>query len=232
MNRLPDNCVRGRIRRYIERHADKLGGDVLEIGSRMTNPSTWWIVNRDLAMGQWTGMDMQPGHGVDVVADMHNLPPEWAGRFSGVLCSEVLEHVARPWVALPKLRAVIRPGGWAIFTTLFAFPEHGFPDDYYRYSQSGLRLLLEDAHQQSGLRACYAKVFHDNTASRPALEKLGFDALDICPAPPNADEMFYRWGGAQSRENSVEELRTLFERMGAETRVAMPLSLSDARRRS
>ena len=145
MNRLPDNCVRGRIRRYIERHADKLGGDVLEIGSRMTNPAAWWIVNRDLARGRWTGMDMQPGHGVDIVADMHNLPQEWAGRFSGVLCSEVLEHVARPWVALPKLRAVMQPGGWAIFTTLFAFPEHGFPDDYYRYSQSGLRLLLEDA---------------------------------------------------------------------------------------
>jgi hypothetical protein len=35
--KLPDNCVRGRIRRYIERHADKLGDDVLEVGSRMTN---------------------------------------------------------------------------------------------------------------------------------------------------------------------------------------------------
>ena len=143
--RLPDNCVRGRIRRFIERHADKLGDDVLEVGSRMTNASTWWIVNRDLAQGKWTGMDMQPGHGVDVVADMHDMPAEWDGRFSGVLCSEVLEHVARPWVALPKLRAVIRPGGWLVVTTLFAFPEHGFPDDYYRYSRSGLALLLGDA---------------------------------------------------------------------------------------
>ncbi|WP_206431673.1 hypothetical protein, partial [Bacillus sp. 2A25] len=26
-----------------------------------------------------------------------------------------------------------------------AFPEHGYPDDYFRYSQSGLRLLLADA---------------------------------------------------------------------------------------
>lgn len=145
MPKLPDNCVRGRIRRYIERHADKLGDDVLEVGSRMTNPGCWWIVNRDLAKGKWLGIDMQPGHGVDQVADIHNLPPEWAGRFSGVLCSEVLEHVSRPWVALPKLREVIRPGGWAIFTTLFAFPEHGFPDDFYRYTRSGLELLLKDA---------------------------------------------------------------------------------------
>ena len=30
-------------------------------------------------------------------------------------------------------------------TTLFAFPEHGFPDDFYRYTRSGLAGLLEDA---------------------------------------------------------------------------------------
>lgn len=143
--KLPEASVRGRIRRYIERHADKLGDDVLEVGSRMTNPEAWWIVNRDLARGAWLGVDMQPGPGVDQVVDMHQPPAAWRGRFSGVLCSEVLEHVARPWIALPKLREVIRPGGWAVFTTLFAFPEHGFPSDYYRYSRQGLALLLEDA---------------------------------------------------------------------------------------
>jgi SAM-dependent methyltransferase len=111
----------------------------------MVVPGAWWIVNRDLAMGLWTGIDMLDGEAVDRVADIHDLPAEWAGRFSGVLCSEVLEHVARPWVALPKLREVIRPGGWLVVTTLTSFPIHGFPDDYYRYTPSGLRLLLEDA---------------------------------------------------------------------------------------
>lgn len=146
MNRkLPPNCVRGRIRQFIERHADKLGDEVLEVGSRITIKEAWWIVNRDLARGNWTGMDMQPGHGVDVVADLHELPQEWTGKFTGVLCSEVLEHVAEPWVALPEIRRVVRPGGFAIFTTLFAFPEHGFPDDYWRYTTSGLTRLLRSA---------------------------------------------------------------------------------------
>lgn len=145
MKALPVDSVRGRIRAFIERHAHLLGDDVLEVGSRMTTPDAWWINNRDLASGQWLGMDMQSGHGVDVVADLRRLPAEWQGRFSGVLCSEVLEHVARPWLALPALRQVIRPGGWVVVTTLFSFPEHGFPDDYYRYTSSGLTLLLEDA---------------------------------------------------------------------------------------
>ncbi len=142
---LPINSVRGQIRHFIERHADKLGDDVLEVGSRLTNADAWWIINRDLAKGKWTGIDMQEGHGVDQVVDIHNPPAEWTGRFSGVLCSEVLEHVARPWLALPKLREIMQPGGWMVVTTLTSFPIHGFPDDFYRYTPSGLKLLLEDA---------------------------------------------------------------------------------------
>lgn len=143
--KLPINSVRGRIRNFIETHADKLGENVLEIGSRMTNQNAWWIINHDLAKGEWTGCDMQEGYGVDVVADMHNPPKEWQGKFSGILCSEVLEHIARPHIMLPKIKELLQPNGFIIITTLFAFPEHGFPDDYFRYSRSGLKLLLEDA---------------------------------------------------------------------------------------
>lgn len=142
---LPYNSVRGRIRSYVVRHAADLGEDVLEVGSRIHDPAAWWCTNRDLAAGRWTGIDMQSGDGVDQVADIHDLPADWSGRFTGIVCSEVLEHVARPWLALPELRRVLQPGGLLVITTLFAFPEHGYPDDYYRYSRSGLALLLADA---------------------------------------------------------------------------------------
>ena len=145
MRRAPMTSVRGPIRDWIERHAEGLGDDVLEVGSRQHVPDAWWVINRDLARGQWTGMDMQEGAGVDVVADLHALPEEWAGRFTGVVLSEVLEHVARPWVALPSLHAVMQPGALLIVTVPSCFPIHAFPDDYYRYSESGLRVLLEDS---------------------------------------------------------------------------------------
>jgi len=139
---MPPDSVRGRIRRYIEAHASKLGGNVLEVGSRLHNPEAWYLVNRDLGAGYWTGIDMQPGLGVDAVQDIHALPAGWSERYTGVLCSEVLEHVARPWVALPELRRVIEPGGWIIVTTLLTFHIHGYPNDYYRYTAEGLRELL------------------------------------------------------------------------------------------
>lgn len=143
--KLPANSIRGSIRNWIEKHADALGDDVLEIGSRVHTPTAWWIDNRYLAKGKWTGIDLQPGQNVDAVVDIHNMPTEWRGRFTGVLCSEVLEHVARPWVALPKVAEAMASGGAIIVTVPFCFPEHNYPSDYYRYTCSGLRLLLEDA---------------------------------------------------------------------------------------
>lgn len=137
--------VRGPIRAWIEKHAPRLGDDVLEVGSRMSFPDAWWINNRDLAVGKWTGIDMQPGHNVDTVADIEMLPKCWEGRFTGALCCEVLEHVKRPWKAVSELRRAVRPGGLCIFTVPSCFPLHSFPDDYWRISESGIRLLLEDA---------------------------------------------------------------------------------------
>ena len=125
-------------------HADKLGADVLEVGSRQ-HGGAWWVNNRDLEQGRWTGLDMQDGPGVDVVADVLAMPDEWAGRFSAVLCSEVLEHLRYPLASLQAMRIVIEPGGWIIVTTLTAFPIHGFPDDYWRFTESGLSLMLRDA---------------------------------------------------------------------------------------
>lgn len=145
MNKMPISSVRGRVRSWIEANSHRLGDNVLEVGSRRSNPGAWWCDNRDLARGQWLGVDMQAGAGVDAVhhaEDLYRIYPE---QFTGVLCSEVLEHVRRPWKALGSLHNTLKPGGWIVITTLTAFPIHGFPDDYWRFTENGLALLLQDA---------------------------------------------------------------------------------------
>lgn len=89
---------------------------------------------------------------------------------------------------------------------------------------AAVRLLLADAYDRQGMRACYAKVFEDNTPSRRALARLGFEALDFRAAPPHDDELLYRSGPPQGRRDTVESLRRLLARMGSETRVAVPHS--------
>lgn len=146
MPHLPINSVRGPVRGWLSAFQHLLAGDVLEVGSRRPS-SAWWADNRSLAFpgARWLGLDMQPGDGVDVVGDVHKLPEDWSSRFDTVVCSEVLEHVERPWVALPELARVTKPGGHLIVTAPFCFPVHAYPSDYFRYTMEGLRVLMQDA---------------------------------------------------------------------------------------
>jgi SAM-dependent methyltransferase len=66
-------------------------------------------------------------------------------RFEGVLCSQVLEHIFSPTDFLGEIRRVLRPNGWLLLTTPFAWDEHSQPDDFARYSSFGLRHVLEKA---------------------------------------------------------------------------------------
>lgn len=174
MNSLPPNSVRGRIRSFIASRAEFLGGDVIEFGARRHNAAAWWTSCRDLACGEWLCTDLQAGENVDQVHDLEAAPPdEWRGRFSGALCSEVLEHVRAPQKALANIAGVLRPGGALIVTTLTAFPIHAFPNDYRRWTEAGLRAELEDAGFSSIETAAAGSVeFHLNDHGEPGLTRL------------------------------------------------------------
>lgn len=147
MKTLPPDSVRGAIRAYLSKMAPQFGDDILEVGCRAPSRAAWWTTCRDLRASdaKWLGLDMQAGAFVDVVCNAENLPEEWTNRFSAVVCSETLEHVRRPWLALREMRRVLRPGGVIVVTTLTAFPIHAYPDDFWRWTPSGLAAALDDA---------------------------------------------------------------------------------------
>lgn len=62
-----------------------------------------------------------------------------------VLATETLEHVPEPAVFLAEARRVLRPGGRVILTVPFSARWHYIPHDYWRYTPSSLRNLLEAA---------------------------------------------------------------------------------------
>lgn len=62
-----------------------------------------------------------------------------------VLATETLEHVPEPREFLAETRRVLRPGGRVILTVPFAARWHYIPHDYWRYTPSSLRNLLEAA---------------------------------------------------------------------------------------
>jgi SAM-dependent methyltransferase len=67
------------------------------------------------------------------------------GSIDVVLCTETLEHVRQPAVFLAEARRVLRDGGRIVLTVPFSARWHYIPHDYWRYTPSSLRNLLEDA---------------------------------------------------------------------------------------
>jgi len=89
------------------------------------------------------GFDIKKGEGVDVVGDAHKLPFE-DNMFDVILCTEVLEHLHDPKIAIAEMNRVLKDKGKLILTTRFIFPIHDLPCDYYRYTKYGLRFLFKD----------------------------------------------------------------------------------------
>jgi SAM-dependent methyltransferase len=92
----------------------------------------------------YVGMDVAPTQATDVLGDAQRLPFA-DGAFDTVFCSQVLEHVPEPWLALAEFRRVLKPGGHLILTVPHLSWLHNEPHDYYRYTLYGLRFLLAKA---------------------------------------------------------------------------------------
>lgn len=119
---------------------------VLELGTRRweagfpTHHEHWVPSASD-----YVKADVTDGVDVDVVADAHHLPDEWAGSFDAVIAVSVWEHLARPWEATHEAARALAPGGLLLIVTHHTFPEHGYPDDFWRFTVKGLDVLFSDA---------------------------------------------------------------------------------------
>ncbi|MHB8689906.1 MAG: class I SAM-dependent methyltransferase [Solirubrobacteraceae bacterium] len=67
------------------------------------------------------------------------------GEADLVLATETLEHVPDPPAFLAEAHRALKPGARLIITVPFAARWHYIPYDYWRFTPSGLRMLLERA---------------------------------------------------------------------------------------
>jgi SAM-dependent methyltransferase len=78
------------------------------------------------------------------VCDLSAIPVE-DGRFDYIIFNQVLEHVPEPKRVLTELCRILKPGGKMIYSGPLFYEEHEQPYDFYRYTQFGLRYLLNTA---------------------------------------------------------------------------------------
>lgn len=113
---------------------------VLELGTlRWGDEATHHAHWHDNA--EWILSDCEAGTDVQIVADAHDLSPFSDNEFDAVLAVSVWEHLARPWEAFCAVARVLKPGGYALIVTHHTFPVHGYPSDYFRFTDEGLKSL-------------------------------------------------------------------------------------------
>lgn len=76
---------------------------------------------------------------------IEELPYRYRGAFGTAVCLNVLEHVQNPFRVMASLYQLLQPGGMLILETVFSFPYHPSPDDFWRFSPEALRYLAESA---------------------------------------------------------------------------------------
>jgi SAM-dependent methyltransferase len=67
------------------------------------------------------------------------------GQFDLVIAEQVFEHILRPDRAAANIYEMLRPGGVLVISTPFLLKVHEFPLDLYRWTERGMRELLESA---------------------------------------------------------------------------------------
>lgn len=91
----------------------------------------------------YIGTDIIENHPwVDIVCPAERIDVEdaWADL---VLCLSVLEHVDDPLQAVRELGRVVKPDGIVFASTHGCFPWHPYPQDHWRWTQTGLPLLFK-----------------------------------------------------------------------------------------
>ena len=87
----------------------------------------------------YVAADLAGNPNASLVLNGDGTVPAADASFDAVLSTQVLEHVIDPGLYLAEAFRVLRPGGRLLLSTHGVFVYHADPDDYWRWTGSGLK---------------------------------------------------------------------------------------------
>jgi SAM-dependent methyltransferase len=119
-------------------------GPIVEVGSYyMLNYQHLSDLRPYFPNQQYIGCDIREGLGVDRIEDAQAL--SFDDKSAGtVLLLDILEHLPQPATAIAEAKRVLRDDGLLVISVPFNYRLHGFPTDFWRFTASGIYLLLSD----------------------------------------------------------------------------------------
>lgn len=133
---------------WLKYHAVDIKGDVLSIGSG---------TDRDGEEGKYqdyfkncssyTTSEVTAKFRCDLVLDIRSMPGIRDESFDCVFCSGVLEHVDDYLGGLKEITRILKPGGILLLGLPFRQALHMAPNDYWRFTEHGIRHLLHNDYE-------------------------------------------------------------------------------------
>lgn len=114
-------------------------GNVLEIGAGEYNTHSAYLSDDCRHFSLNLAVSERP-----TVAGDARLMPFRDCSFDGIIMLEVLEHIPTPDLLIKEIMRVLKVGGIMIGSTRFIHPQHGAPNDYYRFSVDSIELLFSE----------------------------------------------------------------------------------------
>jgi SAM-dependent methyltransferase len=124
-------------------------GPILDIGAS-TKPIKYIFEPRE-----YIGLDFQR---CDIIGDANNLPIK-SESFPTVITTESLEHFRNPYIVFEEMSRVLMKNGYLFLTTVWSWPIHLHPTDYWRFTKDCISMLM----QENGIKPLIA----EHTDERP-----------------------------------------------------------------
>lgn len=77
---------------------------------------------------------------------IEELPKTYKNYFGTIICTSTLEHCRNPIRVVQAMNEIAKPGAIIIISTVFCYPYHGAPEDYWRFTQECMKMLAELAY--------------------------------------------------------------------------------------
>lgn len=132
---------------FIKSNLRLLKSPVIEIGSRDYGNTA--DLRPLFKGGEYVGIDMQAGKGVDRVLDLSSdfdrIEADLNGKkYKTIICLSVLEHCLDVYKVSQNIEKLLEPGGRLAVSVPFSWEYHGFPNDYWRFTPDAVKFLFKN----------------------------------------------------------------------------------------
>ena len=134
--------------RWLRYSCKDIQGDILSIGSGNDADSQGNYYRDYFPMASsYTTSEASAAFECDLVLDVRSMPELDDGSFDCIYCSGVLEHVDDYRTALDEITRILKSDGILLLGLPFRQSIHMSPQDFWRFTEFGIRYLLQDSYE-------------------------------------------------------------------------------------